>query len=68
MNYWILKGEQATWPSIANIKSRTLVEFQIDEIIQRINDQVANERGVERIESSVKIHGGLLKRTKSSVA
>ena len=30
MHYWILKGEQATWPFLSLIKSRTVIELALE--------------------------------------
>ncbi len=47
LNYWMLKGEQATWPVLANLKSRLGIEFALDEALEKLKSRLAKE-SVER--------------------
>ncbi|CAG8475880.1 16014_t:CDS:10 [Acaulospora morrowiae] len=45
LDNWILKGEQSTWPLLALIKSRCMVELALDRIYLRLKTVPPTERG-----------------------
>jgi len=70
LNYWMLKGEQATWPVLANLKSRLKVEFALDEAMNKLKAKLAKE-SLERRQKELQMPSKLdskvdkMKRTKS---
>lgn len=39
LNYWVLKGERATWPKLAQIKNRCAIELALDRILLEIRNR-----------------------------
>ncbi|KAL2914390.1 triacylglycerol lipase [Polyrhizophydium stewartii] len=40
LSYWILKGEQSTWPNLSFIKNRTIVEMTLYEVTSRLRSTI----------------------------
>jgi TAG lipase/lysophosphatidylethanolamine acyltransferase len=57
--YWVLKGEQSTWPFLSIIRNRTMIEKQLFKAKQEAYD-ILNARKISVEESSI-----LKKRTQS---
>ncbi|KAI9095925.1 acyl transferase/acyl hydrolase/lysophospholipase [Phlyctochytrium arcticum] len=41
LNYWVLKGEQATWPVLSFIHSRTQIEYALDRVYRSLKLSLA---------------------------
>ncbi|KAI8802845.1 acyl transferase/acyl hydrolase/lysophospholipase [Cladochytrium replicatum] len=40
LKYWLLKGEQATWPFLSLIRCRTEIEYCLDDVLRDVRDGI----------------------------
>ncbi|KAI9207153.1 acyl transferase/acyl hydrolase/lysophospholipase [Polychytrium aggregatum] len=45
MQYWITKGEQATWPFLCMIKCRTMIELALDRALIKVRAEAKRQSG-----------------------
>ncbi|KAI8927956.1 acyl transferase/acyl hydrolase/lysophospholipase [Entophlyctis helioformis] len=41
LSYWIVKGEQSTWPNMSLIKNRTIIELTLADVCTRVKQNIA---------------------------
>lgn len=44
LEYWILKGQQSTWPFLGIIRNRTLIERALNSVKQQLADELDEKR------------------------
>ncbi|KAG0291866.1 hypothetical protein BGZ98_002825, partial [Dissophora globulifera] len=56
IQYWILKGEQSTWPSLSMLKYRLMIELVLDRILLQLRAEAsasAIQAGIEGQQTSI---------------
>ncbi|RHZ46546.1 hypothetical protein Glove_615g23 [Diversispora epigaea] len=64
LDYWVLKGEQSTWPLLALIRNRCLIELALDRIYLKLKSSPPAERSYALYPTTKEKNNGR-KRTKS---
>ncbi|CAG8463434.1 7205_t:CDS:10 [Ambispora leptoticha] len=65
LDYWIQKGEQSTWPVLALIRNRCMIELALDRTYIKVKAAASSERVVQHEPNDARERNGPRKRTKS---